>query len=147
MPAQKLKPIALGCPYCGRPSVFVDSKEIYNGRSYGMIYLCRPCKAWVGCHKGTATPLGRLANAELREWKKRAHAAFDPCWDAMLASGESKSRSHVRGIAYNALAESLGVPVVECHIGMFDVDRCKQVVEVCAVWAVSGIPRRSRGNP
>ena len=31
--------------------------------------------AYVGVHKGTDKPLGRLANAELRYWKKRAHAA------------------------------------------------------------------------
>lgn len=28
------------CPYCGKPTEYVDSSIIY-GRSYGMIYLCR----------------------------------------------------------------------------------------------------------
>ena len=64
------------CDYCGRQAEYVDSAEIYNGKSYGMIYLCRPCKAYVGVHRGSDKPLGRLADAELREWKKRAHAAF-----------------------------------------------------------------------
>ena len=40
------------CPYCGKPTEFVDSSVIY-GRSYGMIYLCRDCRAYVGVHKGT----------------------------------------------------------------------------------------------
>ena len=64
------------CPYCGKPTEYVDSSIIY-GRSYGMIYLCRDCRAYVGVHKGTDQALGRLANAELREAKKEAHFYFD----------------------------------------------------------------------
>ena len=59
------------CDYCGRETEYVDSKVIY-GKSYGKIYLCRNCMAYVGVHKGTDKPLGRLANAELRNWKKAA---------------------------------------------------------------------------
>jgi hypothetical protein len=54
------------CPYCGQPAIYVDSAAVYRIGSYGMIYLCRPCQAWVGVHPGTDQPLGRLANAELR---------------------------------------------------------------------------------
>lgn len=64
------------CPYCGRPTDLVDSEIIY-GRSYGMIYLCRPCDAYVGINKVTGLSLGRLANKELREAKKEAHYWFD----------------------------------------------------------------------
>lgn len=63
------------CPYCGRSAEFVDSIAVYR-RSYGMIYLCRPCDAYVGVHGRSDTPLGRLANAELRRWKIAAHDAF-----------------------------------------------------------------------
>ena len=62
------KPEVVMCPYCGERAVYTNSKEVY-GRSYGMIYLCRPCDAYVGVHDGTAKPLGRLANAELRAAK------------------------------------------------------------------------------
>ena len=57
------------CDYCGRETEYVDSKVIY-GKSYGKIYLCRNCMAYVGVHKGTDKPLGRLANAELRKRKE-----------------------------------------------------------------------------
>ena len=40
------------CPYCGNRTEYVDSSVIY-GRSYGMIYLCWDCMAYVGVHKGT----------------------------------------------------------------------------------------------
>ena len=64
------------CPYCGGETAYIDSCRVY-GRSYGMMYICRPCDAWVGVHKGTDKALGRLANKELREAKKEAHFWFD----------------------------------------------------------------------
>ena len=80
------------CDYCGRRAEFVDSKVVY-GRSYGMIYLCRchPGYAFVGVHKGTDRPLGRLADMELRELKKQAHAAFDPLWKEGRFKGHRKA--------------------------------------------------------
>lgn len=110
------------CDYCGRKAEYVDSKVIY-GRSYGMIYLCRNCMAYVGVHKGSDKPLGRLANAELREWKKAAHHAFDPLWQY----GEFRGR---RNAAYVWLAEKMHLPVDQTHIGMFDVGQCKQVINI-----------------
>ena len=92
------------CPYCGKRAEFVDSAEVYHGRSYGMIYLCRPCDAYVGCHgngKGDS-PKGRLANAELRRWKIAAHNAFDPLWKFGPFRG-------LRNSAYAWLAEQMGV--------------------------------------
>jgi hypothetical protein len=116
------------CPYCSKKTVFVDSEEVYS-RSYGMIYLCRPCQAWVGVHKGTSNALGRLANAELREAKKEAHFYFDKLWSAKMKNGFKKG--HARGRAYKWLANELGIPCPETHIGWFDVDKCKKVVEIC----------------
>ena len=60
------------CPYCGQSTEFVDSVEIY-GTSYGMMYLCRPCGAHVGVHKGTDIAVGRLASRRLRKLKHEAH--------------------------------------------------------------------------
>ncbi len=114
------------CPYCGKRAEFVDSAEVYHGRSYGMIYLCRPCDAYVGCHgngKGDS-PKGRLANAELRRWKIAAHDAFDPLWKY----GPFRGR---RNAAYAWLAEQMGLPKEKTHIGMFDVAECQQVIQIC----------------
>ena len=110
------------CDYCGRRAAFVDSKEIY-GRSYGMVYLCRNCGAYVGVHKGTDKPLGRLADAELRRWKMAAHNAFDPIWKY------GKFR-HRRNAAYAWLSEKMGLPVEQTHIGMFDAAQCQQVIQI-----------------
>ncbi len=111
------------CPYCGHKAIYTDSAEVYHGYSYGMIYLCRPCGAWVGVHRGTDKPKGRLANAELRKWKMAAHDAFDPLWQV----GEFKRR---RNAAYAWLAEKMGLPKEQTHIGMFDIDQCKRVIQI-----------------
>lgn len=113
------------CDYCGRRAEFVDSKVIY-GKSYGMIYLCRCCPgyAYVGVHKGTDRPLGRLADMELRELKKLAHAAFDPLWK------EGRFKGH-RKAAYAWLSEQMGLPQEKTHIGMFDTAQCERVVQIC----------------
>jgi len=120
------------CPYCDVEAVLADSAEVYSGRSYGPIWLCMNCRAYVGVHQNDdqCRPLGRLANAELREWKKKAHAAFDPLWRRKIAK-ENCSKGYARGKGYKWLADKLGIPVEECHIGMFDVDLCRKVVEVC----------------
>ena len=111
------------CDYCGRQAKYVDSRVVY-GKSYGMIYLCRPCEAYVGCHGKGDTPKGRLANAELRRWKIAAHNAFDPLWKY----GPFRGR---RNSAYAWLAEQMGLPKEKTHIGMFDVAECQQVIQIC----------------
>jgi hypothetical protein len=114
--------IQVDCPYCGGIAEFVDSKEVY-GRSCGMIYLCRPCKAYVGTHNRSNKPLGRLANAELRRLRNAAHSHFDPIWK----QGRFKGR---RNAAYQWLAKKMDLTVGETHIAMFDVEQCRSVVEI-----------------
>lgn len=109
------------CPYCGQQAKYVDSKVVY-GRSYGKIYLCKECDAYVGVHKGTDKPLGRLADKELRYWKMAAHDAFDPIW---------QTKKMKRNQAYKWLAERMGLSPQEAHIGMFDVLQCKKVIKIC----------------
>lgn len=111
------------CPYCNKETEFVDSSVVY-GKSYGMIYLCRPCKAYCGVHKDTNKSKGSLANAELRELRKKAHLYFDKIW---------KDKHLERNKAYQWLSERLGISRDECHIGLFDIKRCKDAIEICVI--------------
>ena len=113
------------CPYCGNKSDGVDGYAVYPHRPdihNKWFYQCVPCDAYVGCHPGTKTPLGRLANAELRKYKSMAHRAFDPIW---------KTKVMKRKDAYKALAAEMRIQPSECHIGMFDIAQCKQVIAIC----------------
>jgi hypothetical protein len=108
------------CPYCNSAIELRDSSVIY-GKSYGPVWICTKypaCDAYVGCHPGTTVPFGRMANAELREARKTAHAKFDPIWKHELLS---------RKDAYRELARRMGVD--EIHIGESDVETCKRIAE------------------
>lgn len=114
------------CPYCDRQAVLVDGTTIYPHRrdlSHKKFYLCRDCDAYVGCHRDSGEPYGRLANKELREARKAAHAAFDPLWDGR---GAEMSRTD----AYSWLARVMGLTKAQCHIGDFDVEQCREVVRL-----------------
>lgn len=121
------------CPYCGLPAELVDSTRVYR-KSYGMLWLCQTCQAWVGVHKDSKThkPKGTLAKAELRSLRQAAHRAFDPIWIDRHEQGMSKSKA--RQSAYRDLAIKLQISDDECHIGHFDEDRCKEVIEICRTW-------------
>ena len=123
------------CPYCHNKTEYIDSIEVYGNKSYGMIYICRPCSAYVGVHKGTDNALGRLANADLRKAKMEAHHWFDQIartdtgvinevWPVFIKKTSNRSKS------YLWLSKYLGISVDDCHIGMFDVDMCMRVVEI-----------------
>lgn len=113
------------CPYCGNPAKLITGKTVYPHRKdlYSLqFWNCNPCGARVGVHKGTTNPLGRLAKPELRTLKTKAHAAFDPLW----RDGDMKRKE-----AYRWLADKLEIEYKACHIGMFDIDMCKQVIDLC----------------
>lgn len=120
------------CPYCGSEAKLTDSGKIYS-RSYGWAWVCArypQCDSYVGCHPGTAEPLGRLADATLRKAKQEAHTAFDPLWKGRVARDRC-SKKQARNSAYRWLAKQLGISKDDCHIGQFDVETCRRVVEIC----------------
>lgn len=110
------------CPYCNNQAVWTQNKAIY-GRNYGrsyMCYYCKPCNAYVGCHRNSRTPLGTMANAELRDFRKKAHAVFDPLW---------KERRHKkRHQLYAEISRHFGY---EIHIAQSDIPQCKRIIDWC----------------
>lgn len=115
----------MNCPYCEKPAVWCENKAIY-GKNYGKSYMCwfcKPCDAYVGCHKNSMVPLGTMANKELRTWRIKAHAIFDPKWKGK----SNKARTQ----AYKMLAQKLGVK--EIHIGESDIETCKKIIQILTV--------------
>ena len=130
----------VSCPYCGCVAPLVTGEEVYPHRRdlYAkQFYACLPCGAWVGCHPGTTKPLGRLANAHLRQAKMRVHALLDPLW----RSGAAK-----RSTVYARLSDHLSITPQECHVGMFDLERCANAERVLKSWA-GILPPRSPPTP
>ena len=119
--------MTINCDYCKQPAKLANGAVIYPHRpdlSSKWFYQCTPCCAYVGCHPNGngKTPLGRLANAELRRAKQAAHAAFDPIW---------RNGGMSRKGAYKWLGDALGLTTKQTHIGMFDVSQCHAVVANC----------------
>ena len=109
------------CPYCDSMAEWVDNSEVYRttyGKKNRMIWLCRPCDAYVGCHTNTKRPLGTLAKKELRLWRIRAHNAIDHYW---------KSKEMTRKQVYARLRELLETKS-QVHIGESDEEMCKKII-------------------
>lgn len=122
--SEKCKGIEVVCDYCGSSAKLIDSKVVY-GRSYGNIYLCSAypnCDSYVGVHKGDNWPKGRLANAELRELKKKAHNVFDKIW----RNGEL-----TRVEAYKLLQTKMKLKKFQTHIGEFNIAQCNEAILIC----------------
>lgn len=112
------------CRYCGNEVVFTSNAEIY-GKEYGngKCFLCRNCRAFVGVHTETLTPLGTLANDDLRKWRNKAHNEFDKLW-------KSPTRIMTRHNAYKWLSKEMNKQKKDCHIALFEIKECKQVIEI-----------------
>ena len=137
------------CDYCLQPAVRVTGRELHPKKTelaHRFYYMCKPCGAWVGCHKGTDVPFGRLADARLRYWRVEAHAAFDPIW-GKKAKGPKDQGCCGRTPAYRWLAGKLGVHPDKCHIGLFDEELCQRTIDACAefrIWIDDQRDRRER---
>lgn len=113
------------CPYCQQAANLITGRELYAHRPdlhELRFWQCKPCDAFVGCHKDSKDhkPLGALANRETRTWRMKAHRAFDPLWKSGVMS---------RRDAYDSLAERLGYERGKAHISWMTADECRRVVE------------------
>lgn len=131
-----VKPRGMVCTHCQGNTVLVSGGEIYPHRPDlfdRYFWLCRPCEAWVGCHRAQkqvnakgkeiwsngAMPLGSVANRELRVLRHRVHALFDPMW---------KSGAKTRVEAYDWLSGVLGVASGRAHVAWMNVEQCKVAI-------------------
>lgn len=135
------------CPYCKKPTKIAKQIEVYGTEKYGteLVRVCWECDAWVGCHAGTNKAKGRLANKELRGLKIQAHAYFDPLWK-MHMKRYNYDQNKSRNMTYEWLADEMGLDREECHIGMFNENQCKRVIEICSQYANKRTKTSNAGN-
>lgn len=110
------------CNLCGGKVIFTSNAMIY-GKDYGSgkCYLCTSCGAYVGTHKPRPDEaMGILADAEMREMKRKCHDKFDRLW---RFESTRKKRHMLRNMAYSTLAKKMNIPVEQCHFGYFDMDQ------------------------
>ena len=84
---------------------------------HGQRFDCRVPGCDIMCWgNDTSTP----ADQPTRTTRMVAHAAFDGIW---------KSKQMNRQDAYKRLSVHLKLPLNKTHIGMFDIEMCKKVVQ------------------
>lgn len=110
------------CPYCKQKAVLQTNSRTVHKNNHGSIWICEPCKAWVGCHKGTIRPKGTLANEETRNARIAAHRVFDGLWQNLNWS---------RNFAYKWLASRMCMEAYQAHIGCFDEEHCLKLIRLC----------------
>lgn len=123
-----MKRIQIHCPYCGspallRPASFVHGKtEKSQGKH---LYVCRnwpKCDAYVAAHEFDLTPMGTLANGNLRHKRILAHKALEKY---------QKITKMDRWATYLWLEGRLGLDKQSTHIGLFSDETCDEVIALC----------------
>jgi hypothetical protein len=124
------------CPYCDSEATLASGKDIYGPKwnyTQKKFWVCFSCKAWVGCHDTTFVPYGSLAKAPLRKLRQQVHELMDQLWKPATLKGQITGRKQMkeaRNLTYAWMAAELGIEPEECHIGMFNEERCERALKV-----------------
>ncbi|MEM5343993.1 zinc-finger-containing protein [Paraburkholderia azotifigens] len=119
------------CDYCGAKAVLARAgDEIYPYRDdHGPVWVCAPCQAWIGIPARSTrhVPLGRLADAALRDAKSRLHDTLEP-----LVAGKVRrdgvNAFEARAKAIRWVATELGFDPLPNSIHMLSLDQCEQAL-------------------
>ena len=115
------------CWYCNSETELVTDKEIYGPNSTygGMYYRCTiNADHYVGTYSDEERSLGRVANRELRQWKRKGHEVFDPLWNTKNSVFKTQRQ------AYKWLSEAMELPLNRTHFGMFTKEDCEKAIEL-----------------
>ena len=111
------------CPYCGSTTVYRSATGIYTENPDNvMLYVCKnypACDAYIRTQKGTAIPIGEMANGKLRALRTDAHRLFNQLYLKQYMPKRT---------AYVWLSSVLGVPYSKAHIGQLSELQCELVI-------------------
>ena len=116
------------CQYCGaqailRPASWVHGKSQQSQGKH--LYVCRnwpKCDSYVAAHEYDRTPMGTLANSELRHKRILAHKALEKYQHITKMD---------RWATYLWLEGKLGLDSRSTHIGLFSEETCDEVIALC----------------
>jgi hypothetical protein len=134
------------CDYCGAPASLTRAgEENYPYRDdHGPLWICADCQAWIGIFPRSTrnVPLGRLADARLRELKGQLHAALEPLAQAKVRRDRcSIFEARAKGIRW--VMELIGASLPEKGtIHSLDAEQCER-----AVAAIKEFEQERGGHP
>ncbi|CAE6837527.1 hypothetical protein R69658_06575 [Paraburkholderia aspalathi] len=119
------------CDYCGERAALAHcGDDTYPYRDdHGPVWICTACQAWIGIHARSTrnVPLGRLADAPLRDAKSRLHDALEP----LVAGKVRRDRVNAfeaRAKAIRWVAAESGFDPVPASIHALTLDQCEQAL-------------------
>jgi len=119
------------CDYCGAPAVLTRAgEEGYPYREdHGPVWVCSPCQAWIGVMARSTrhVPLGRLADAALREAKSRLHEVLEPLV-ARKVRRDGVNAFEARSKALRWVSTELGFDPPPPTIHAFSLDQCQHAI-------------------
>ena len=124
-----MKRIQIYCPYCGYPALLRPASWVHgkSEKSQGKhLYVCQnwpKCDSYVAAHEFNLTPMGTLANGNLRHKRILAHKA--------LAQYQKITKMD-RWATYLWLEGRLGLDKQGTHIGLFSEETCDEVISLCS---------------
>lgn len=107
----------LHCGECGAPMRLTEGP-------YGKFYSCvryPVCRGVHGAHQNSGKPLGIPANRQTIEWRKKAHAVFDPFVKKWFVK---------RSDGYTFMRSVMGMKRYEAHISRFNIEQCKRLIHI-----------------
>lgn len=121
------------CNYCREDAELVEKETVYSQGYGGKVWLCRPCRAWVGADSTSPVfaPLGTLAKSQLRAKRVHALAEFDRVWRLFATKYYGWSGKKARSLTYGWLARQMCIPLHECNIYAFDEVKTQIAIEIC----------------
>lgn len=116
---------AIQCPDCGAAMILrTTTKFTRKDGTARQFYGCSNFPECTTCHGAhpDGTPLGIPGDKATRAARMLAHIAFDTLW---------QGRKWKRKGAYVWLSRKLSIHFDDCHIALFDIRMCAQVIQVC----------------
>lgn len=111
------------CPYCNRKARLITGKQLYRSIKrikHYRFWRCDSCDAHAKCSRD-GKPIGSLANAELRQLRRKAHDLME--W--IVASGTmDESELH------KMLCQSVGRKSKRVMLVHYSKDDCQAIVDL-----------------
>lgn len=128
------------CDYCGaRAALARAGDDAYPYRDdHGPVWICKTCQAWIGVHARSTrnVPLGRLADAALRDAKSRLHDVLEP-----LVAGKVRrdqvNAFEARAKAIRWVSTQLGFDPVPASLHAFTLDQCEEALRYVNAFAAA----------
>lgn len=119
------------CDYCDARALLARSgDEPYPYREdHGPLWICPACQAWIGVHSRSTrnVPLGRLADAALREAKSRLHDVLEPLVDGKVRR-DRVNIFEARARAIRWVSTELGIDPLPGSIHALSLDQCEHAL-------------------